>query len=71
MEPRSLGQAVGRTRRSAFTVTLPSETVEDVCVRVYGTKDLADSLWRSNRDTLPRRDSPLEAGTLLRTPELR
>ncbi len=71
VEPRRTGQAIGRAPRTAFTITLPSETVEDVCVRVYGTKDLADSLWRSNRDTLPRRDSPLAAGTLLRTPELR
>ncbi len=71
VKPRRSGQASGLAPRTGFTVTLPSETVEDVCERVYGTKGLADSLWRSNRDTLPRRDSPLAAGTLLRTPELR
>jgi hypothetical protein len=56
--------------RSAFTVALPSETIEDVSGRVYGTAELADSLWRANRDTLPKRDSPLSAGMLLRTPRI-
>ena len=56
--------------RSAFTVALPSETIEDVSGRVYGTAEVADSLWRANRDTLPQRNSPLSGGMLLRTPRI-
>ena len=33
--------------------------------------DEADSLWRANRDALPRRDSPLATGMVLRTPSIR
>ena len=39
--------------------------------RVHGTATRADALWRANRDALPRRDSPLVPGTLLRTPTVR
>jgi hypothetical protein len=56
--------------RSAFTVALPSETIEDVSGRVYGTAEVADSLWRANRDTLPQHNSPLSGGMLLRTPRI-
>lgn len=56
--------------RLAFTVALPSETIEDVSGRVYGTAEVADSLWRANRDTLPQRNSPLSGGMLLRTPRI-
>jgi hypothetical protein len=42
-----------------------------VALRVYGTADETDGLWRANRDALPRRDSPLSPGTLLRTPTIR
>ena len=56
--------------RSAFTVTLPRETIEDVASRVYGTIDLADALWRANRDALPKRNMPLSTGMLLRTPSI-
>jgi hypothetical protein len=52
-------------------VVEPNETIADVALRVYGTSEDADALWRANRDTLPRLDSPLSAGTLLRTPSLR
>jgi hypothetical protein len=55
--------------RSAFTVVQAAETIEEVALRVYGTTAEADSLWRANRDALPRRDSPLVAGMLLRTPK--
>jgi hypothetical protein len=57
--------------RAAFTVVEPNETITDVALRVYGTTDDVEVLWRANRDTLPRRDSPLSPGTLLRTPALR
>jgi hypothetical protein len=60
-----------RSPRSAFTVVEPSETIEDVSSRVYGTTGEADLLWRANRDTLPQRDSPLSTGMLLRTPSVR
>ena len=63
--------ASARGPRSAFTVVEPSETIEDVSSRVYGTTKEADSLWRANRDTLPQRDSPLSTGMLLRTPIVR
>jgi hypothetical protein len=62
---RSVG---AREPRSAFTVAEHDETIDDVAVRVYGTSDKADALWRANRDTLPRKDSPLSPGMLLRTP---
>ena len=61
--------ASARSPQSAFTVVEPSETIEDVSSRVYGTTLQADSLWRANRDSLPQRDSPLSAGMLLRTPD--
>jgi hypothetical protein len=57
-----------RSRRSAFTTALESETIEDVSSRVYGTPEHGDLLWRANRDTLPQRNSPLSTGMLLRTP---
>jgi hypothetical protein len=55
--------------RSAFTVVQRGETLRDVAVRVYGSADPLDSLWRANRDLLPRKDSPLIAGSVLRTPQ--
>jgi hypothetical protein len=57
--------------RSAFTVVEANETVRDVALRVYGREHEVDLLWQANRDTLPRKDSPLPAGTLLRTPGVR
>ena len=63
--------AAARSPRSAFTIVLSKETIEDVSSRVYGTSDLADSLWRANRDALPKRDSPVSMGMLLRTPDIR
>jgi len=44
------------------------ETLEDVTLRIYGSSDQLDLLWRANRDLLPRKNSPLSAGTVLRTP---
>ena len=44
------------------------ESLEDVAIRVYGSSDPVDTLWRANRDLLPHRDSPLSAGAVLRTP---
>jgi hypothetical protein len=55
--------------RSPFTVVRKGETLRDVAVRVYGSADPLDSLWRANRDLLPRQDSPLAPGSVLRTPE--
>jgi hypothetical protein len=57
--------------RSAFTIALREETIEAISSRVYGTTEFADLLWRANRDTLPKRDSPVSTGMLLRTPSLR
>ena len=44
------------------------ETLEDVSIRVYGSSDQVETLWRANRDLLPHRNSPLNAGAVLRTP---
>jgi hypothetical protein len=57
-----------RSAQSAFTSALESETLEDVSSRVYGTPEHGDLLWRANRDTLPKRNTPLSTGMLLRTP---
>jgi hypothetical protein len=62
---------VPRQPQSAFTVVETNETIRDVALRVYGAADDADVLWRANRDTMPRRDTPLAPGTLLRTPMVR
>jgi hypothetical protein len=55
----------------AATLVGADETIADVALRVYGTTSQAEALWRANRDALPRRDSPLVPGTLLRTPTVR
>jgi hypothetical protein len=67
------GQRIDSSRRpaSAFTIVLANETLQDVARRVYGSGDLADPLWRANRDALSRRESPLAAGMVLRTPVAR
>jgi hypothetical protein len=54
--------------RSAFTTVKDGETLEDVTLRIYGSSDQLDLLWRANRDLLPRKDSPLSASAVLRTP---
>ena len=54
--------------RSAFTTVKDGETLEDVTLRIYGSSDQLDLLWRANRDLLPRKNSPLSAGAVLRTP---
>jgi hypothetical protein len=59
---------VGHQPGSAFTIVLANETLKDVARRVYGSSAGVDSLWRANRDALSRRDSPLAAGMVLRTP---
>jgi hypothetical protein len=53
---------------SAFTTVRDGETLHDVSIRVYGSIDEADLLWRANRDLLPHRDSTLVSGAVLRTP---
>ncbi len=67
------GQRIEAARRpaSAFTIVLANETLEDVARRVYGSGEVGDSLWRANRDALARRESPLIAGMVLRTPVVR
>ncbi len=66
----AVGSAPASTgHRSAFTTVQDGETLEDVTIRIYGSSDQLDLLWRANRDLLPRRNSPLSAGAVLRTPE--
>jgi hypothetical protein len=60
-----------REPRSAFTVVEADETIEDVALRVYGKAEKSERLWRANRDSLARKDSPLARGMVLRTPSLR
>jgi len=62
---------VAHQPRSAFTVVERDETIGDVAVRIYGSIDARDVLWRANRDLLPSKDSPLSPGTFLRTPSVR
>ncbi len=57
--------------RSAFTVVERGESIGDVAVRIYGSIDALDVLWRANRDLLPTKDAPLSPGTFLRTPTMR
>jgi nucleoid-associated protein YgaU len=72
-EGSNTGQRIdgGRRPASAFTTVVANETLQDVARRVYGSGHLADSLWRANRDALSRRESPLAAGMVLRTPAVR
>lgn len=65
--PMSTSAPIGP--HSAFTVVQKGETLKDVAVRVYGSSDRLAPLWRANRDLLPKSDSPLSAGAVLRTPE--
>ena len=62
---------VARRPASAFTIVEADESLEDVAKRIYGSGLHVDPLWRANRDTLTRKDSPLAAGMVLRTPTLR
>lgn len=59
---------VEREPRGAFTKTRAGESLAQVARRVYGTAGSARALWMANRDVLDRADSPLQPGTLLRTP---
>jgi nucleoid-associated protein YgaU len=62
---------VARRPASPFTIVEADESLEDVAKRIYGSGIHRDSLWRANRDTLTRKDSPLATGMVLRTPTLR
>jgi hypothetical protein len=55
---------------SAFTVVRANETIRDVAIRVYGSNQHVGTLWRANRDSLPRLNSPLSSGVVLRTPSV-
>jgi hypothetical protein len=63
-------QASGALRRppSAFTTVHEGESLADVALRVYGSEDAAERLWRFNRDQLAGPEEPLRPGMLLRTP---
>jgi hypothetical protein len=65
---RASEPAAESARQQAFTSVRQGETLRDVAIRVYGSADELDSLWRVNRDVLPHRDSLLTAGSVLRTP---
>jgi hypothetical protein len=65
---RATAGGEGVPPHDAFTVANQGETLRDVALRVYGSPDEAEALWRLNRDLVGRRDVPLPAGTLLRTP---
>ena len=68
-------QTVSRRRASvllrhppAFTTVGAGESLSDVAIRVYGSPESAEMLWRANRDVIEQRNSSLRAGMLLRTP---
>lgn len=67
-KPALAAESAPRRPRGAFTHSREKESLVDVAIRVYGTADQVDLLWRANRDSLRTPDSPLDAGTLLRTP---
>ena len=53
---------------TAFTTVGAGESLADVAIRVYGSPESAEMLWRANRDVIEQRDASLRAGMLLRTP---
>jgi hypothetical protein len=59
---------VMRPAQEGFTQALEGETLHDVALRVYGSADETEALWRLNRDLVSGREATLSAGTLLRTP---
>jgi hypothetical protein len=67
--PAAASSPARTAHRSPFTTVKDGETLEDVTIRIYGSADQLDLLWRANRDILPRKISPLSAGAVLRTPE--
>jgi hypothetical protein len=54
--------------REPFTKVEENETLKDVALRVYGTTDDMNDLWKANRDQLESSSSPLRSGMILRTP---
>jgi hypothetical protein len=54
--------------RPTFAIVEQGESLAEVAVRVYGSKDATEALWQANRDQVERVDSPLARGTLLRAP---
>jgi hypothetical protein len=54
--------------RGAFTSVRDGETLADVARRVYGPASDPNTLWMANRDLIARKDAPLRAGMMLRTP---
>jgi outer membrane biosynthesis protein TonB len=72
-DPPPRVRAISRTRVvsapwSAFTLVGDGESLDDVALRVYGTTEKSQWLWRANRDLIDRKDASLRAGMLLRTP---
>jgi hypothetical protein len=71
LSSQSPGSSASRTApSSSFTTVKDGETLEDVTIRIYGSSDPLDLLWRANRDILPHKNSQLSPGTVLRTPEV-
>jgi hypothetical protein len=66
--PSTRRQARAVPPHDAFTLANEGETLKDVAIRVYGSPDEVEALWRLNRDLIGQRDVTLSAGTLLRTP---
>jgi hypothetical protein len=66
--PRPRRSAKGPAPGDGFTQAAEGETLRDVALRIYGSAEEAEALWRLNRDLVLARDIPLAEGTLLRTP---
>ena len=57
-----------RRPSAGFAIVGSGESLQDVAIRVYGSTEATESLWKANRDQADRMDSKLAPGTLLRTP---
>ncbi len=51
------------------TIVDSGETLDDVAVRIYGSRAGVETLLRANREVLTRRNGPLRTGLQLWTPE--
>ena len=52
-----------------MTIVDSGETLDDVAIRVYGSRSGVETLLRANRDVVTRRKGPLKTGLQLWTPQ--
>ena len=63
---------IAKTRRpdAAFATVNPGESFAGLAQRIYGDGADLEALWKLNRDQLPTKESEVQAGMVLRTPNL-